>query len=217
MIRSEQYPAEKHTVYTKDGYILTVYRIPAINNNMQQRNSNRKVVLFMHGTRFSNELFKKKKIFWIQVFQHDLLGVCILLCLVLDYNVGGSRPLSHPRLIHFIVYQHKKLSKFQNKLKNAFSKRIVLGMTSAAPAFFFRNSSTAYRFSDAGYDVWLGNARGNTYCKRHMTMHPSDPKFWEFSWHEIGIYDIPATIDYVLQYTNQTKLSYVGHSQGVTA
>lgn len=30
----------------------------------------------------------------------------------------------------------------------------------------------------------------------------------------IGIYDIPETIDYILSQTNQTKLSYVGHSQG---
>lgn len=96
---------------------------------------------------------------------------------------------------------------------------LFVGMTSAAPAFltFGRNSSAAYKFSDAGFDVWIGNARGNTYSRRHITLSPNDPKFWDFSWHEIGIYDIPATIDYILQQTNQTKLSYVGHSQGVTA
>lgn len=92
-------------------------------------------------------------------------------------------------------------------------------MTSAAPAFltFGREKSAAYKFADAGYDVWIGNARGNTYSRHHITMDPNDPKFWDFSWHEIGVYDIPATIDYILQQTNQTKLSYVGHSQGVTA
>lgn len=63
----------------------------------------------------------------------------------------------------------------------------------------------------------MGNARGNTYSRRHVTLKPSDPKFWEFSWHEIGVYDIPSTIDYILWQTNQTKLAYVGHSQGVTS
>lgn len=94
-----------------------------------------------------------------------------------------------------------------------------LGMTSAAPAFltFGRNTSSAYKFADAGYDVWIGNARGNTYSRQHMTINPDDPKFWDFSWHEVGIYDLPATIDYILEHTNQTKISYVGHSQGVTA
>lgn len=34
------------------------------------------------------------------------------------------------------------------------------------------------------------------------------------SWHEIGVYDLPATIDYILEQTNQTKLAYAGVSQG---
>lgn len=38
-----------------------------------------------------------------------------------------------------------------------------------------------------------------------------------FRWHEIGIYDLPATIDYVLNKTNTDKLHYVGHSQGTTS
>lgn len=45
MIYSERYPAEKHTVYTKDGYILTVYRIPSL----KKPSNNPKVILFMHG------------------------------------------------------------------------------------------------------------------------------------------------------------------------
>lgn len=64
------------------------------------------------------------------------------------------------------------------------------------------------------FQVWIGNARGNTYSRHHISMQPEDAAFWNFSWHEIGIYDIPATIDYILEQTNQTKLSYVGHSQG---
>lgn len=65
----------------------------------------------------------------------------------------------------------------------ALSPIFRLGMTSAAPAFltFGRNQSAAYKFSDAGYDVWIANARGNTYSKRHMTLSPADPRFWEFS------------------------------------
>lgn len=36
------------------------------------------------------------------------------------------------------------------------------------------------------------------------------------SFHEIGNYDLPAVIDYILDNTGKEKLSYVGHSQGTT-
>ncbi|KAL4703478.1 hypothetical protein ACJJTC_010350 [Scirpophaga incertulas] len=78
-------------------------------------------------------------------------------------------------------------------------------------------SSLAYLLADAGYDVWLGNARGNKHSRHNIRLLPSDPKFWDFSWHEIGIYDLPAMIDYVLKETRQKKLKYIGHSQGTTS
>ncbi|XP_059612669.1 lipase 3-like [Phlebotomus argentipes] len=78
----------------------------------------------------------------------------------------------------------------------------------------------AYLLADADYDVWLGNVRGNTYSRAHKTLDPDrEPdreEFWNFSWHEIGVFDLPAMIDYTLGQTNQNKLSYVGHSQGTT-
>jgi len=35
-----------------------------------------------------------------------------------------------------------------------------------------------------------------------------------YSFHEMGIYDLPATIDYILEYTNHSQLYYIGHSMG---
>ncbi|XP_023246197.1 lipase 3-like [Copidosoma floridanum] len=71
--------------------------------------------------------------------------------------------------------------------------------------------------ADAGYDVWMGNARGNRYSRVHKCLSTKQKKFWKFSWHEIGIYDLPAMIDYVLNTTNNKDLSYIGHSQGSTS
>lgn len=73
-------------------------------------------------------------------------------------------------------------------------------------------------FADAGYDVWLSNARGNIYSRRHKTKNPNDASsgFWHFSWYELALYDYPAVIDYVREATNNSKVFIIGHSQGTT-
>nr|XP_029712296.1 lipase 1-like [Aedes albopictus] len=78
------------------------------------------------------------------------------------------------------------------------------------------NNSLAYLLADSGYDVWLMNARGTLYSRKHSTLPLDSKKYWDFSWHEIGYYDLPAIIDYILDVTSYGKLHYVGFSQGTT-
>jgi len=76
-----------------------------------------------------------------------------------------------------------------------------------------------YMLADAGYDVWMGNYRGNTYSRNHTFFNPSEQRggFWEFSWDEMAKYDIPAQINKVLEVTGKEDLQYIGHSMGTTA
>uniref|UniRef100_A0A914WZT1 Lipase n=1 Tax=Plectus sambesii TaxID=2011161 RepID=A0A914WZT1_9BILA len=76
------------------------------------------------------------------------------------------------------------------------------------------SESAAFIFADAGYDVWLGNMRGNTYGMGHTTLDPKGHQFWQFSWDEMAKYDLEAMIDTVLKLTGQPSLYYIGHSQG---
>ncbi|XP_011296940.1 lipase 3 isoform X2 [Fopius arisanus] len=75
----------------------------------------------------------------------------------------------------------------------------------------------AYILADKGYDVWMGNSRGSTYSRGHEELLTTNHEYWEFSFHEMGIYDLPATIDYILDETKQEKIYCLGHSQGTTS
>lgn len=54
-VRQKNYPCEKHNVQTKDGYILTLHRIPPPN----AKENNEKIILLMHGMCWSTKIYPK--------------------------------------------------------------------------------------------------------------------------------------------------------------
>ena len=91
--------------------------------------------------------------------------------------------------------------------------RLLAGANHGAPAF---------RLAEQGYDVWLGNFRGNhesrftihsktsvaiVFPREHKTLNPdTDNEFWQFSQDEMSKYDLPSQLNYVLQSTEKEKV-----------
>ncbi|XP_055376048.1 lipase 1-like [Condylostylus longicornis] len=74
-----------------------------------------------------------------------------------------------------------------------------------------------YYLYQLGYDVWMGNMRGNRYSRNHIKFNANDKEFWDFSFHELGYYDLPAMIDHIIKVTEHKRIHYIGHSQGTTS
>ena len=61
----------------------------------------------------------------------------------------------------------------------------ISNFASKAPAFVFANN---------GYDVWLGNSRGNKYSRIPGRLDPDSQKkeYFDYSFQDLGEYDLPA-------------------------
>ncbi|KAL1131047.1 hypothetical protein AAG570_012284 [Ranatra chinensis] len=94
----------------------------------------------------------------------------------------------------------------------------IHGLLSASDQWLIygRDHDLASILADNGFDVWLGDLRGNAYSRRHITLSPEDPRFWNFSFHEHGYYDVPAMVDYIVGVTGHKRVTYVGYSLGGT-
>ncbi|XP_044260080.1 lipase member K-like [Tribolium madens] len=77
------------------------------------------------------------------------------------------------------------------------------------------NRSLVFFLVNNGYDVWLPHRRGSAFGKGHIKYNRTDSKFWDFSFHECGYYDIKAEIDFI-KTKNSQKVILLGYSMGTT-
>ena len=84
------------------------------------------------------------------------------------------------------------------------------GMFQDGTAWILRDKEEprAFLLANAGYDVWIGNSRGTQFSK---VFDESD-----FSWEEMGKYDLPAVTKFIKKKTGVEKMTYIGYSLGTT-
>ncbi|CAL8136444.1 unnamed protein product [Orchesella dallaii] len=71
---------------------------------------------------------------------------------------------------------------------------------------------------DAGWDVWLGNHRGTSHSLGHNVYNSStDVEYWDFSFHEMGLFDFPAMLNQALKASKNDKIFVIGYSQSGAA
>uniref|UniRef100_T1JGF4 Partial AB-hydrolase lipase domain-containing protein n=1 Tax=Strigamia maritima TaxID=126957 RepID=T1JGF4_STRMM len=100
----------------------------------------------------------------------------------------------------------------KNLSRNGIPVLILPGLSCKPNIYVTSSDSIAYFLADHGFDVWLGNNRGNLHYSRHVRYPKLSNKFWNFSWEEIGYYDIPAMINNILKKTGYQQLVLISYS-----
>ncbi|XP_049837450.1 lipase 3-like isoform X1 [Schistocerca gregaria] len=187
------YPVEEHWVTGETGYVMRVFRVPRGRPQSQKQaqppDSARPAIYLQHGVVASSDI-------WLLLGEKSFRGVR-------EHagTAGGT---------------HELLDGRPRGISRAVLGAAVMDCAAGPGGGSSPPSGVAFVLADAGYDVWLGNARGNVYSTNHTRLDPNSEEFWQFSWHESGMEDLPAVVDYVLQQTRRPGLVYVGHSMGGT-
>jgi len=68
-------------------------------------------------------------------------------------------------------------------------------------------NAPAFRMAREGWDVWMGNNRGNAHSISHLDMLYTSGEYWDnHDFEEMGVYDVPAFIEQILTVTGKESI-----------
>ena len=76
------------------------------------------------------------------------------------------------------------------------------GLCDDGGTWFFNNATLdlSLELVDRGFDIWATNSRGTVFSNEHILFNVSEKAFWNFTMNEMGKYDVPANVKYVLSH-----------------
>ena len=88
------------------------------------------------------------------------------------------------------------------------------GLIDDGGTWFYNNETLdlSLELVDLGYDIWVTNSRGTVYSNEHVNLTVNDKEYWDFTYHEMGKYDVPANLQYIFNVTGANQVVYFGHS-----
>ncbi|KAK8382849.1 hypothetical protein O3P69_011420 [Scylla paramamosain] len=206
------YKVERHTVVTADGYILTLHHIPPYSNPARRipvttriRRSSYDRHSNLTSPPWAKEELKKEGEKGEKTKMEELKK---------DED-NKAEDLRNDNEEEVEEEEHNLPPVHDGDSKVVFLQHGLMGSSDNWNTNT-QDNSLAYLLSDAGYDVWMGNFRGNIYSRRHVNLTHQDPQFWKFSYDEMAKHDLPAMLEHVLVETGAEKVVYVGHSMGTT-
>jgi pimeloyl-ACP methyl ester carboxylesterase len=92
------------------------------------------------------------------------------------------------------------------------------GLFDTAWCFFqLGDNSIPFLLLKEGFDIWLGNVRGNVFTS-HVTKDKNklNGDFYDYTIDDFVQIDLPTMINFIKSKIGNKKISYIGHSQGTT-
>lgn len=116
--------------------------------------------------------------------------------------------------LHRVPYGKEELGETRNGTRPVVFLQHGLMSSSADWVVTGPEHGLAFLLADQGYDVWLGNYRGNTYSQGHTSPSLPPGQYWDFTWDEMAQYDLPAMLKHMMKVTGEDQFHYIGHSMG---